>query len=63
MTSTSSHATVRDAVQLWADRLITDLEFVRIWAKTECMALPDDADPAGLLDPNTGLRYPTKQGA
>ena len=56
------HLLVREIVQLWADRLITDLEFVG-HVGDAMMALPDEPEVAGLLDPNTGLRYPTKQGA
>jgi hypothetical protein len=55
------HATVRDLVQMWADSLITDLEFVAHMG--DIVMAMDGADPSGLLDPNTGLRYPTKQGA
>jgi hypothetical protein len=52
------HTLVRETVQLWADRLITDMEFVAHMGDIY-MAM-DGADPSGLLDPNTGLRYPTK---
>jgi hypothetical protein len=52
------HTLVRETVQLWADRLITDMEFLAHMGYIY-MAM-DGADPAGLLDPNTGLRYPTK---
>jgi hypothetical protein len=52
------HTLVRETVQLWADRLITDMEFVAHMVDIQ-MAV-DGANPAGLLDPNTGLRYPTK---
>ena len=55
------HATVRDLVQMWADSLITDLEFAT--HMTDIHMAVDGANPAGLLDPNIGLRYPTKQGA
>jgi hypothetical protein len=46
---------------MWADNLITDLEFAT--HMTDIHMAVDGANPAGLLDPNTGLRYPTKQGA
>jgi hypothetical protein len=49
-------------VQLWADGLITDLEFSVLMAEDR-KALPANANPAGLIDPNTGLLYPTKRGA
>jgi hypothetical protein len=52
------HTLVRETVQLWADRLITDMEFVA--HMTDIHMAVDGANPAGLLDPNTGLRYPTK---
>ena len=52
------HALVRETVQLWADRLITDMEFLAHMGYIY-MAM-DGADPSGLLDPNTGLRYPTE---
>ena len=52
------HATVRDLVQMWADSLITDLEFAT--HMTDIHMAVDGANPSGLLDPNTGLRYPTK---
>jgi hypothetical protein len=52
------HSVVRETVQMWADRLITDLEFTEHIADIH-MAM-DGANPAGLLDSNTGLRYPTK---
>ena len=52
------HATVRDLVQMWADSLITDLEFAT--HMTDIHMAGDGAHPSGLLDPNTGLRYPTK---
>jgi hypothetical protein len=53
------HENVSYAVQLWADRLITDLELATLVAKDRS-ALPDEPAVSGLLDPNTGLRYPTK---
>lgn len=56
------HKAVCDAVQLWADGLITDLEFSVLMAEDR-KALPADANPAGLIDPNTGLLYPTKRPA
>ena len=52
------HATVRDLVQMWADSLITDLEFAT--HMTDIHMAVDGANPSGLLDPNTGVRYPTK---
>lgn len=52
------HTLVRETVQLWADRLITDFEFIAHMG--DIVMAMDGADPAGLLDPNTGLRYPTK---
>jgi len=53
------HLLAREIVQLWADRLITDLEFVQHMGDA-LMALPEKPAVSGLLDPNTGLRYPTK---
>jgi hypothetical protein len=53
------HENVSYAVQLWADGLITDLELATLMAEDRS-ALPADEYPAGLLDPNTGLRYPTE---
>ena len=53
------HENVSHAVQLWADGLITDLELATLMAEDRS-ALPADEYPSGLLDPNTGLRYPTK---
>ena len=55
------HTLVRETVQLWADHLITDFEFVAHMG--DIVMAMDGADPSGLLDPNTGLRYITKQGA
>lgn len=52
------HQLVREIVQLWADGHITDLEFVG-HVSDAMLALPDELAVAGLLDPNTGLRYPT----
>ena len=52
------HQLVREIVQLWADNLITDLEFAAHMG--DIVMAVDGADPSGLLDPNTGLRYPTK---
>jgi len=51
------HAIVRDLVQMWADGLITDMEMIA--HMTDAHIALDPANPAGLLDPNTGLRYPT----
>ncbi len=48
------HETVTTAVQAWADQLITDVELAMYMAK---LPVPTDAALAGLLDPNTGLRY------
>ena len=54
------HLLVREIVQLWADRLITDLEFVgHVGDAMMALPRPDEPAVAGLLDPNTGLRYPT----
>tara|TARA_R110000822_G_scaffold174807_1_gene314411 strand:+ start:1592 stop:1786 length:195 start_codon:yes stop_codon:yes gene_type:complete len=55
------HRATRELVQLWADHLITDMELIAFMTASHTGL--DGADPAGLLDPNTGLRYPTKQGA
>ena len=52
------HSVVRETVQMWADRLITDMEMIA--HMTDAHIALDPAHPAGLLDPNTGLRYPTK---
>jgi hypothetical protein len=43
---------------MWADGLITDMEMIA--HMTDAHIALDPANPAGLLDPNTGLRYPTK---
>ena len=51
------HETVTGAVQAWADHLITDVELAAYMAT---LPMPTDAALAGLLDPNSGLRYPTK---
>jgi hypothetical protein len=56
------HKSVCDAVQLWADGLITDLEFSVLMAEDR-KALPANANPAGLIDPNTGLLYPAKSNS
>lgn len=51
---------IADAVQMWASQLVTDREFAvyiaRLWTETKT----EDADLDGLLDSNTGLRYPLK---
>ena len=52
------HADMREAAQLWVSGLITDQEIVDHFAlvaakfRTASHLLP------GLIDPNTGLRYP-----
>jgi hypothetical protein len=53
------HTLVHETVQLWADRLITDLEFVVHMVDIH-LSVPDEPAVSGLLDPNTGLRYPTE---
>ena len=54
--------TITDAVQMWANGLVTDREFAQYMANlwTEAKTQMEDADLDGLLDPNTGLRYPTE---
>ena len=52
------HTLVRETVQLSADRLITDMEFLAHMGYIYMTM--DGADPSGMLDPNTGLRYPTE---
>ena len=51
------HETITNLVQMWASGLITDLELAKAAAKISLM--PALADFDGLIDPNTGLRYPT----
>jgi hypothetical protein len=48
------HETITGAVQVWADQLITDMELAMYIAK---LTVPTDAALAGLIDPNSGLRY------
>ena len=51
------HKSMREVTSLWVDELITDKEiahtFGQFYAKLKAL------DVADLLDPNTGLRYPT----
>lgn len=47
------HESVCCTVQLWADGLITDLELA-------AALMVEDPNTGGLIDPNTGLRYPAK---
>ena len=54
------HGAICNLMQMWVDQLITDLELAKAMAKIFSPAL---ADFDGLIDPNTGLRYITKQGA
>jgi hypothetical protein len=52
-----THKSMRDVAQLWVDELITDKEiasnFAYFHSKLKALEVGD------LLDPNTGLRYPT----
>jgi hypothetical protein len=51
------HASMREVTQLWIDGLITDKEvahtFGQFYAKLCAL------DIADMIDPNTGMRYPT----
>jgi len=51
------HASMREVAQLWIDGLITDKEmaytFGQFYAQLKAL------DVADLLDPNTGMRYPS----
>jgi hypothetical protein len=51
------HASMREVTQLWIDGLITDKEmaytFGQFYAQLSAL------DVADLLDPNTGMRYPS----
>ena len=49
------HKTIEDVVQLWASGLITDTEIAAFMAR---LPVPTGSELSGLLDPNTGLRYP-----
>ena len=54
------HQTITDAAQMWANQLITDVEFATYIASLWTEHPMKDANLDGLLDPNTGLRYPTE---
>jgi hypothetical protein len=51
------HASMREVAQLWVDGLITDKEvahtFGQFYAKLCAL------DVADMIDPNTGMRYPS----
>jgi hypothetical protein len=50
------HAHVSTTVQLWINRLITDKELADELA-TVATSFAESTTLAGLIDPNTGLRY------
>jgi hypothetical protein len=51
------HASMREVAQLWVNELITDKEmasaFTQFYSKLSAL------DVADMIDPNSGLRYPT----
>ena len=51
------HASMREIAQMWVSELITDKEmaytFGQFYAQLKAL------DVADLLDPNTGMRYPS----
>jgi len=51
------HASMREIAQMWVSELITDKEMAHTFGQfyAQLKAL----DVADLIDPNTGLRYPT----
>jgi hypothetical protein len=52
-----NHHAMREVAQLWIDGLITDKEvahaFTQFYSKLSAL------DIANMIDPNSGLRYPT----
>jgi hypothetical protein len=51
------HAHVTTTVQLWTHRLITDKELADELSKVAASFADHATELAGLIDPNTGLRY------
>ena len=51
------HASMREVTQLWVNELITDKEiaytFGQFYAQLKAL------DVADMIDPNTGMRYPS----
>jgi hypothetical protein len=52
-----THHAMRQVAQLWVDELITDKEIAH--AFTQFYAKLSALDIANMIDPNSGLRYPT----
>ena len=54
------HANIANLTAQYVSGLLMDIEFAHaVYTEAQLITMQDGADLSNLLDPNTGLRYPT----